>query len=1266
VANGKVFAMNEADVRSVRILFDLQACQTTSSADRGVGRYSKALFKAVAGLAPPRQVYGLLSRQHPTIPHFDGVSASRLIKIDPIPDFGSGKNDSLGSHLYSAAAATLFPDVVHISHVFEGFAEKVYLPNLASRPYGQVISATLYDLIPLRYPDQYLRNPEFKDWYMRRLAFYFQADLLLAISEASRRDAIDLLGIDKDKIVTIYGGVEGKFQPIAGLQPTYEKLRRKYNLNKPGIILYAGGDDYRKNLVGAIQAFAALPEALRATHQLVILCAIDSDRKHHFLTTAKKLGLNDTDVCFLGFVPDSDLVGFYGICDVFFFPSLFEGLGLPVLEAMASGAPVLCGDNSSLDELIDRSDAKFDSNDSLSIADRLVAVLTNKSFAQELRDYGMKRAQEFSWEASANLAINAFDDALSRKRTSAVVASMSGVVSRPRLAMFTPLPPARSGIADYNAQFLPFLSQHFIIDLFVDGYNCTDTVITSQFDIYDISKFRGVAEHYDYILYEFGNSEFHHHMLPLLEEFPGVVGLHDAFLSGLMGYVEFNLGRKYRYSQEMLHSHAGAARRLFAPVMQVQDPVGTSMVQLPCTRRILDQAIGLISHSKFNLDVAREAYPQGWRAPYRIIPQMVKSAGKPTQRQRLLAREKLGYKHDDFIVATFGHITWNKCGDRLLKGFLESGLSANAKCNLVFVGELPQDGYGAALKDEIFKARLEDRIRITGFCTDEIYELYLSAADVAVQLRTFSRGGTPRGVLDCLSHAVPVIVNEAGSYVDYPDDVVTKLASDPNPAEIGNCLYSFFLDEHRCHVLGMGGLRHVQSLHNPVELAAQYAAAIREFGSMHSAAQLPAFVRTTAPELAPLADPAKGIKAAAEYFAKRPIPSFERRRIFVDVSHIVKFDHKTGIQRVVRELTKALYCSSRNDFEAIAVRREGDQLVLSKDWLNELEVLLPFEAASSSTDGDPIRMKPGDHLLMLDSSWDEYGHFERVFETARATDVPITTVIYDLLPIRLTSGDFVEGGKEWFERWLRSAISSSDSLVCISRAVADDLIDYIIQNSLARPGLRVGWWHLGSTIPMVSSSKVRSSIEGTTMGKYCLMVGTIEPRKNHALTLDAFEMLWAEGLELSLVIAGKPGWMMDEFIKRVRNHPQLNKRLFIFNDASDSEIVRLYEQCFMLLFLSKGEGFGLPIVEASHYGKPVVCSRISSFLEIAHDHAIFVSIEAPDRLANDLGLAHSRIQTGEAPNSALMPRLTWDESGVQLLKVILDDNWYWTSQPVLS
>jgi glycosyltransferase involved in cell wall biosynthesis len=1254
--------MRGAKFSSSRLLFDLQACQTHGSGARGVGRYSHALFARLLQIAPQHEIHALVSTELPIPVDFSGLNESRILRVPPLPAWGAareykgGAQDTLDGLALSSLINSLKPDVVHVSHVFEGFGDRVALPAVDRRARGQLITATLYDLIPLLFQEHYFQNEDFRQWYFSRVAWLRKADHLLAISESSRSDAINLLGIESWRITTIHGGISPHFFPAADAKVNKRALSQKYKL-RDKFVLYTGGDDHRKNIRGAIEGYAAIPSELRKDCQLVIVCAMEEHRKMLYLGYAKAAGLIESDVLITGFVTEIDLVAFYRACDVFVFPSLYEGLGLPVLEAMACGAPVLGGDNSSVREIIVRSDAMFDARSARSIGDAIGRVFTDKKFADELRRYGIQRAKNFSWDSTAAMARDAFEEAENRAREAGVQSAVSGWLPKRRLAVLSPLPPCRSGIADYTAKFLPFLARHFDIDLFTDSYKVSDEILTTSFRIFDVGIFASVATKYDVILYEFGNSEFHAHMLPLLEKFPGVVGLHDAYLSGLYGYLDFQLGDAGKYAFEMLAAHGPQARRCFAPAQGRPDANWDAMVSLPCTKRVLDQALGVISHSPFNLEIARECYPRGWLAPYRIIPQMVSIPPPWSAVQRCEAKRKLGFAPDDLIVTTFGHVAWTKWGDKLFEAFNHSPLAKNTNVHLVFAGELTKDEFGSKLTNAIQESGCAGRVHITGFLSENAFEMYLRVTDVAVQLRTKSRGGTPKGVLDCLAYGVPVIVNNDASYKDYPNDVVVKIAPEPSPPQLSKALVELCADEAGRKKLSYAALKYVADHHSPALCAAQYAAAMNEFAEREYLTRIETSLPLFGSHLASCANVSSAADLAIDWLREVPYPSFERQRVIVDVSHIAKSDHKTGIPRVVKKIIHALYCASATGYEPIAVELVDGVLRPATDWLDSQGLVLgrdvPMTRASHS-----ITFMPGDVFLMLDSSWGRYREFFPIFDSARRGGASVVTAIYDLLPITLPVGNIVDGGKEWFTGWFEDAVASSDGLLCISHSVADDVKKHISNKLGAAKKPKIGYWHLGSDIKAATTTTTNTATTETLQNlQYLLMVGTIEPRKSHIVALASMEKCWSEGLDLCLCIVGKEGWMVSDLMTRLRNHPQLGKKLFVFEDASDDEIQFLYSKAKALLFISKGEGFGLPLVEAANFGTPIICSNIPVFREIAGNFATYVNHEDPIKLADEVKEWLKLCETGNLPDTRQMPRLTWEESAAALLDVVTNNNW---------
>ena len=1237
---------------STRIVVDLQASQATGYYQRGIGNYSLGLFSQLAKICAPAELFALFSDalphqiSHPAIDHRRRLDLHLDTDWQAPGDFEGGNLDSIASIAYSAKYQSVKPDILHVSHNFLDCRDRVALPVAVNPAAGQLLSATLYDLIPLRFSDHYLADETARRRYLFQLQQLRRYDLLFAISESTRRDAIDLLGIEGSRIVTIHGGVDQHFcGPVDRLKARHA-VDASYAIRQK-LLVYTGGDDFRKNIGGLINALATLSVSLRAITTLAIVGNISAASQKAYFSLAKRAGLNADDVLFTGYVDDLTLVNFYQACDAFVFPSLYEGLGLPVLEAMNCGAPVIGGNNSSIKELINFDDALFDADSSTAMGSSIEQVLSNRAFADQLRAVSKKQAPLFTWERSANLVNESYNESLNANRGLGVSLAMSNWQPRKRLAMLTPLPPSQSGIADYSADFLPFLSRHFEIDIYLFGHRTDDQQISASFRIFDASTFALAAPAYDAILYEIGNSDFHTHMLDLILKFPGIVTLHDAYMSGILAHMEFSLNQPFRYQAELLYSHGPTARQTIAPTTDNRELVAQGIDRLPITKRILDNALGVISHSSFNLQVAREHYPQGWLAPYRTIAQLMFCRSVDADSVSKL-RAELDLPDNAFIIASFGHVVWTKCGDQLLQAFLDSPKLQSANAYLLFVGKLSNDDFGSKLSKQIKKSTAHKRIRVTGFVSGDDYQKYLSVANVSIQLRSSSRGGTPRSVLDCMAHGLPVILNNYASFKDYPAKTVIKIPAEVNTDEIRAKLEHLYDNPQVLAEFAKQGYQYIKAQHDPARCAAAYTAAIHEFSARDRVLNQAGLEEAFAPYPRTL-DNNELIASTLEHSAAK---TFSRRNIFIDVSHIAQTDHKTGIQRIVREITAALYKTDYPGIEPIAVELIDGQLVPAHSWLVEHQLLTSYERELNNQNA--IEFAVGDLLLMLDSSWERYDEFYPIFERARAMRVPIVNVIYDLLPIRIPEC-FVEGGPAWFENWFSKAIEQCDAFLCISAATGHDVLRYLAEREVEAPP-KVSHWHHGSDMPTkvfgTNSEVLPSPLEAQ---EYLIMVGTIEPRKLHALALDAMELLWQQGSKLKLCIAGKPGWMVEEFVESVRSHPRLNKQLIFAEAPSDTALAQLYTEAAGLLLLSKGEGLGLPLIEAASYGIPILCSDIPSFRELAQQHATYTHAETTKSLANDIKDWHGRLKQSELPDSALIRVNTCSESAEALLEALLED-----------
>ena len=180
--------------------------------------------------------------------------------------------------------------------------------------------------------------------------------------------------------------------------------------------------------------------------------------------------------------------------------------------------------------------------------------------------------------------------------------------------------------------------------------------------------------------------------------------------------------------------------------------------------------------------------------------------------------------------------------------------------------------------------------------------------------------------------------------------------------------------------------------------------------------------------------------------------------------------------------------------------------------------------------------------------------------------------------------------------------------------------------------------------------------------KLILMVGTIEPRKGSLETLNAFDVLWKEGVEANLVIVGREGWTslpdemrrnIPETIKRLRTHPERQNYLFWLEGISDEYLEQVYAASTGLIAASHGEGFGLPLIEAAQYRLPIIARDIPVFREVAGEHAYYFEATSPDELGRSVKSWLDLYRRGAHPKSGAIPWLTWSQSARKLTEIVI-------------
>ncbi|TYO96591.1 glycosyltransferase [Desulfallas thermosapovorans] len=1241
----------------MRIVLDLQGVQSTGSRNRGIGRYSLSLALAIARLAGEHEIIIALNSQFPETVElvratFDGLIPQENIRLWHVPgpvqdmNFGNLWQRHAAERLREAFMSSLKPDVLFVSSLFEGLMDDA-ITSVGVFTNTLPTALTLYDLIPLIYREHYLQKPAVEAWYQRKLDHLRRAHLWLAISESSRQEGIEYLGLPEEWVVNISTAADARFRPIDLPGDKVEAVHKRYGLVRP-FVMYTGGIDYRKNIEGLIRAYSRLSVTIRQTYQLAIVCSIQPGDKQALERLAISHGVAADEIVFTGFVPDEDLLALYNLCHAFIFPSLHEGFGLPVLEAMACGVAVIGANTSSLPEVIGKADALFDPFDDDDIAAKLTKVLIDESFRAELKRHGLKQAKMFSWDRSARRALDAMTrlhKACQQVNSKQVYCNMP---SRPRLAYISPLPPEKSGIADYSAELLPELARYYDIDVIVNQREVVDPWVKANCQVRSTEWFTVNSYKYDRVLYHFGNSPFHQHMFGLLNQHPGVVVLHDFFLSNIIAHMEELGSNTYEWIKSLYLSHGYHA---VCERFQATDKANV-ILKYPCNFSVLQQAIGVIVHSEFSRCLGVQWYGAEMVQEWHVIPLL---RGPAHALSRSIARRALGLEESGFVVCSFGMLGPTKLNHRLLEAWLTTPLAKDKNCRLFFVGENQSGEYGAKMLEAIRKSGCADRISITGFMPVEQYRQYLAAADVAVQLRSFSRGETSAAVLDCMNYNLPTLVNAHGSLAELPGDCVVMLPDDFTNEQLAQALEALWRDPQQRQAIGNRASNHILAHHAPRRIADQYTQAIESFYNSPAVLRQRLIQSIVAIEGAP-GEEGSWLNLARAVTEDLPLPQ-PQKQLLVDISVLVEQDAKSGIQRVVRSVLMELL-----EHPPAGFRVEPVYAKTEVPYHYARRFTMKFMSCPDDVLIDePVEFHQGDIFLGLDLASGIVPHHSQFFAKMRDQGGYVYFIIYDILPI-LYPDFFSTAVRDLHIKWLNTITRQGYGALCISRAVADELAMWLesVQVHRHRP-FKIGWFHLGADIDASLPTRGLPDRFDAQLAQLrtlpsVLMVGTVEPRKGHSQALAAFERLWAQGMEANLVIVGKQGWMVEELAGRLQNHPELGKRLFWYQGISDEALLKLYETATGVLIASEGEGFGLPLIEAARHCRPILARDIPVFREVAGDYASYFSADTPEELAEALREWLIALQSGTVPFPEGMPWQTWADSTKQIVELLTDSN----------
>lgn len=367
-----------------------------ANAIRGIGRWTTEYVLALVAQRPDL-VAAISVDDHLPLP----TLVSRLPASVPVMRSTDGPPAAADGRLVFHALSPL--EDLTIARVW---------PRWACEPEVALVT-TLYDMIPLLFPDDYFQGG-LKRLLQVRYELHRTADATIGISRTTVDDAVRLLHLDPQRAFVASGGINARFVPPVGGNAEALRTVAKVGI-RPGYVLTIGNVDPRKNVFALMQAFAGLPADLRDAHQLVVTCSQgDPEHLRKLNGDADRLGIADATVV-LPFVTDDLMVSLYQGCDVMVYPSLYEGLGLPLIEALACGAAVIASNVGPMREIVTTPSALFDPYDPDAITACLRSVLTSPQQQRDLRAIAGVAAARHTWERSIGEAVRAYETAAARR-----------------------------------------------------------------------------------------------------------------------------------------------------------------------------------------------------------------------------------------------------------------------------------------------------------------------------------------------------------------------------------------------------------------------------------------------------------------------------------------------------------------------------------------------------------------------------------------------------------------------------------------------------------------------------------------------------------------------------------------------------------------------------------------------------------------------------------------------------------------------------------
>ncbi len=778
------------------VVVDLQALQSPTSRAHGIGRYAANWALA-------------LEREQP------GLVGTYLLNPDLPPPGMIEELISTGKLAYRGAPHAIGPNV-RVFHCLSPFDLAVGVdavwPNEAHAR-DLVFSATVYDLIPARDPEVELVDLAERRRYRARLELIRSAAGLQVLSGAVGDEIVARLGVAPGRVAVVGAAADDRFRPAGSRAAATQQAI--VSLREVGLrgryVLYPSGSHPRKNNERLVEAWVSLGDAAR-DFQFVITGDLPDSTAHHLRHLAAPLEVSDP-VVLPGVVDDDTLVTLYQGAEFVCFASLAEGFGLPIVEALACGTPVICSDRPPLDDLVPPQ-SRFDPEAVPDIARSIARALRHPDDSTAPSGGPPRVAR---WPEVAARSCEAFERLLAAEAPRRAARAIHRRRAVSRLAIVTPLPPAPSGVATYSFRLIEEIlaTRKFSVDAFVDGptTQAETPAGARQYRAPALLSVERLTGRYDRVVYILGNSHHHLGALDLLRQRPGVVVSHDVRLTNLYrhetgdpGLLPHGLAARIRSMYgDSLPAHLGRYNEV--------DATDLARYGLLMAREAISLAEVFLVTSHAAAALARLDAGPNLADRIDVIPFAIEAPG-----DRFSAFEEDSVAPQDCpvtdqwwgrtpearghrtVVGHFGIVDPVKAPELLVDAFgalIEpSNPGSSADPMLAFVGPISGD-LARALAERASARGIADRLALTGPLPPEKYRAWLAAASVAVQLRRSFNGEASAAVGECLASGVPTVATRLGWLRELPATAVELVPVAINDAELAAVIADLLADPDR-------------------------------------------------------------------------------------------------------------------------------------------------------------------------------------------------------------------------------------------------------------------------------------------------------------------------------------------------------------------------------------------------------------------------------------------------------------------------------------